>query len=189
MSVSKVTISLMWRWVMCSPSLCSQNLHCPILLETLASCMWPIWYFVNIIEFLSFQNGGGAFLIPYALMLVLGAMPLMYMEVILGQFNRQGPISLWKICPLFKGNILLIIRWKVSFQTESSNLSHRHPYLRVYLWNLSTVFPHIVATATILFWIHLVRKLFKERTLFKGGNYMRKKRYLSHTFCYIQFLV
>ena len=64
---------------------------------------------VNIIEFSSFQNGGGAFLIPYALMLVLGAMPLMYMEVILGQFNRQGPISLWKICPLFKGNILLII--------------------------------------------------------------------------------
>ena len=123
MSVSKVTISLMWRWVMCSPSLCSQNLHCPILLETLASCMWPIWYFVNIIEFLSFQNGGGAFLIPYALMLVLGAMPLMYMEVILGQFNRQGPISLWKICPLFKGNILLIITWKVSFQIESSNLS------------------------------------------------------------------
>ena len=82
-----------------------------------------IWYCVSIIEFLSFQNGGGAFLIPYALMLVLGAMPLMYMEVILGQFNRQGPISLWKICPLFKGNILLIIRWKVSFQTESSILT------------------------------------------------------------------
>ena len=58
---------------------------------------------VFIIEFISLQNGGGAFLIPYALMLVLGAMPLMYMEVILGQFNRQGPISLWKICPLFKG--------------------------------------------------------------------------------------
>ena len=38
-------------------------------------------------------------------MLVLGALPLFYMEVILGQFNRQGPISLWKICPLFKGDI------------------------------------------------------------------------------------
>ena len=53
----------------------------------------------------TFQNGGGAFLIPYILMLVLGALPLFYMEVILGQFNRQGPISLWKICPLFKGDI------------------------------------------------------------------------------------
>ena len=51
----------------------------------------------------NFQNGGGAFLIPYVLMLVLGAMPLFYMEVVLGQFNRQGPISLWRICPVFKG--------------------------------------------------------------------------------------
>ena len=34
---------------------------------------------------------------------VLGAMPLFYMEVVLGQFNRQGPISLWRICPVFKG--------------------------------------------------------------------------------------
>ena len=41
-------------------------------------------------------------------------------------------------------------------------------------WRQITVFPHIVAAATILFWIHLVRKLFKERKLFKGGNYMRK---------------
>ena len=55
----------------------------------------------------SLQNGGGAFLIPYILMLVLGAMPLFYMEVILGQFNRQGPISLWKICPIFKGKITI----------------------------------------------------------------------------------
>jgi solute carrier family 6 noradrenalin transporter-like protein 2 len=52
---------------------------------------------------LPFKNGGGAFLIPYTLMLVFGAMPLFYMEVILGQYNRQGPISLWKICPIFKG--------------------------------------------------------------------------------------
>ena len=37
-----------------------------------------------------------------------------------------------------------------------------------------TVFPHIIAAATILFWIHLVRKLFKERKLINGGNYMRK---------------
>ncbi|XP_047001911.1 sodium-dependent noradrenaline transporter-like [Schistocerca americana] len=36
-------------------------------------------------------------------MLVFGAVPLFYMELILGQYNRQGPISVWRICPLFKG--------------------------------------------------------------------------------------
>ena len=41
-------------------------------------------------------------------------------------------------------------------------------------FSMNTVFPHIVAAATILFWIHQVRKLFKERKLIKGGNYMRK---------------
>lgn len=48
----------------------------------------------------------GAFLIPYTLMMVFGAVPLFYMELILGQFNRQGPVSVWSICPLFKGEKL-----------------------------------------------------------------------------------
>lgn len=47
----------------------------------------------------------GAFLVPYTLMLIFGAVPLFYMELVLGQFNRQGPVSVWRICPLFKGKI------------------------------------------------------------------------------------
>lgn len=57
----------------------------------------------------------GAFLIPYTLMLIFGAVPLFYMELILGQFNRQGPISLWRICPLFKG---------MTFRHRIGNLSN-----------------------------------------------------------------
>ncbi|CAD5125288.1 DgyrCDS13532 [Dimorphilus gyrociliatus] len=37
-------------------------------------------------------------------MLLLGGIPLFYMELALGQFNRKGAITCWgRICPLFKG--------------------------------------------------------------------------------------
>jgi solute carrier family 6 noradrenalin transporter-like protein 2 len=56
------------------------------------------------ISYHCYKNGGGAFLIPYIMMLLLGALPLFYMELILGQFHRQGPISVWRISPIFKGD-------------------------------------------------------------------------------------
>nr|AGY96958.1 high-affinity octopamine transporter protein 2A [Limulus polyphemus] len=72
-----------------------------------------IWRF----PYLCYKNGGGVFLIPYSLMLVFGALPLLYMELVLGQYNRLGPISVWKICPLFKGvgYCAVMISWYVSF--------------------------------------------------------------------------
>lgn len=45
----------------------------------------------------------GAFLIPYTLMLALVGLPLFYMELGLGQFASLGPITIWKLSPLFKG--------------------------------------------------------------------------------------
>lgn len=30
-------------------------------------------------------------------------MPLFYMELALGQYNREGAATVWKICPFFKG--------------------------------------------------------------------------------------
>ncbi|KAK3595742.1 hypothetical protein CHS0354_025370 [Potamilus streckersoni] len=59
-----------------------------------------IWRF----PYLCFRSGGGAFLIPYFIMLVLCGVPLLFMELAVGQYTKQGPVgALNKICPLFKG--------------------------------------------------------------------------------------
>ncbi|XP_012678386.2 sodium-dependent serotonin transporter-like [Clupea harengus] len=59
-----------------------------------------VWRF----PYICYQNGGGAFLVPYLLMAVFGGVPLFYMELALGQFYRTGCISIWAhICPIFKG--------------------------------------------------------------------------------------
>ncbi|XP_070495246.1 sodium-dependent serotonin transporter [Chironomus tepperi] len=59
-----------------------------------------VWRF----PYICYQNGGGAFLIPYVVMLLLGGLPLFYMELALGQFHRCGCLSIWhRICPALKG--------------------------------------------------------------------------------------
>lgn len=69
--------------------------YCQATVLNISMCLFEECIFCIVVA--------GAFLIPYTLMLIFGAVPLFYMELILGQFNRQGPISLWRICPLFKG--------------------------------------------------------------------------------------
>ncbi|GIY32744.1 sodium-dependent nutrient amino acid transporter 1 [Caerostris darwini] len=58
-----------------------------------------VWKFPNV----AYNNGGGAFLIPYLLVLFIIGRPLYYLELILGQFSSQGPIKVWRIVPAFKG--------------------------------------------------------------------------------------
>ncbi|XP_017835608.1 sodium-dependent serotonin transporter [Drosophila busckii] len=59
-----------------------------------------VWRF----PYICYQNGGGAFLVPYCIFLIFGGLPLFYMELALGQFHRCGCLSIWKrICPALKG--------------------------------------------------------------------------------------
>eukprot|EP00094_Tigriopus_californicus_P013559 TCALIF_13116-PA protein Name:"Similar to Slc6a13 Sodium- and chloride-dependent GABA transporter 2 (Rattus norvegicus)" AED:0.14 eAED:0.14 QI:285/0.6/0.54/1/0.7/0.72/11/220/640 len=58
-----------------------------------------IWRF----PYLCYKNGGGAFLVPYFVYVIGGGIPMLFLEVGLGQFMSQGNISIWNICPIFKG--------------------------------------------------------------------------------------
>jgi solute carrier family 6 GABA transporter-like protein 6/8/11/12/13 len=47
----------------------------------------------------------GVFLIPYAIIMVVCGVPMLYMELSVGQFTGRGPIgALGHLCPLLKGN-------------------------------------------------------------------------------------
>lgn len=58
-----------------------------------------VWRF----PYLCFKNGGGAFLIPYVLFVVLGSLPVFFLEVTVGQYTRCGAMKAWKIVPVLKG--------------------------------------------------------------------------------------
>lgn len=50
-----------------------------------------------------YRNGGGAFLIPYILMLILVGLPCFFLELSFGQFASLGPFTIWRASPIFKG--------------------------------------------------------------------------------------
>ncbi|XP_033764043.1 sodium- and chloride-dependent glycine transporter 1-like [Pecten maximus] len=72
-----------------------------------------VWRF----PYLCMRNGGGAFLVPFFIFMLICGFPLYFMELSLGQFSGKSPLVLWCICPLFQGlgfcmvTISFIITW------------------------------------------------------------------------------
>lgn len=74
-------------------------------LEFLMSCvafsvgLGNVWRF----PYTAYENGGGAFLIPYIVVLFVIGKPFYYMEMILGQFTSRSCVQIWSVSPPFQG--------------------------------------------------------------------------------------
>lgn len=66
-----------------------------------------VWRF----PYLCYENGGGAFIIPYVIMLLVAGIPIFFMEVSIAQFSSYGPIKLWNICPAFRGIGMMMVTY------------------------------------------------------------------------------
>lgn len=84
-------------------------------LEFLMSCiamsvgLGNVWRF----PFTALENGGGAFLIPYLIVLAIIGRPLYYMEMIIGQFSSRGSIKVYDMVPALRGRKLQISSVKI----------------------------------------------------------------------------
>ncbi|XP_042883243.1 sodium-dependent nutrient amino acid transporter 1-like [Penaeus japonicus] len=73
--------------------------------EFLMSCVSLSVGLGNIWRFpmTAYENGGGAFLIPYFVVLTFIGRPLYFMELAVGQFSSSGSVKVWKMVPAVKG--------------------------------------------------------------------------------------
>ncbi|XP_033741959.1 sodium- and chloride-dependent glycine transporter 2-like [Pecten maximus] len=58
-----------------------------------------VWRF----PYLCMRNGGGAFLVPFVICMVICGLPLYYLELSLAQFAGKSTLVVWEICPLLRG--------------------------------------------------------------------------------------
>lgn len=81
--------------------------------EFLMSCiamsvgLGNVWRF----PFVALENGGGAFLIPYLIVLFVIGRPIYYLEMLIGQFSSRGSVQLYDMAPAMRG-MLVLTTWK-----------------------------------------------------------------------------
>ncbi|XP_052860323.1 sodium-dependent nutrient amino acid transporter 1-like [Anopheles cruzii] len=73
--------------------------------EFLMSCIALSVGLGNVWKFPStaFRNGGGAFVIPYLIVLLVVGRPIYYLEMVMGQFSSRGSVKVYDVSPIMRG--------------------------------------------------------------------------------------
>lgn len=74
-------------------------------IEFLLSCIAMSVGLGNVWKFPStaFRNGGGAFVIPYLIVLLIVGRPIYYLEMVMGQFSSRGSVKVYDVSPIMRG--------------------------------------------------------------------------------------
>lgn len=59
----------------------------------------------------------GVFFVIYLLLTLTCGFPILYMETILGQYARGGPVISWDVIPLFRGKQYVLVSFVVQWPT------------------------------------------------------------------------
>ena len=59
--------------------------------------------------YLAHKNGGGAFLVPYFIMLCLQGIPIFFLELAIGQRLRKGAIGVWHEVSPYLGKLFIFL--------------------------------------------------------------------------------
>ncbi len=65
-----------------------------------------VWRF----PFTAYRNGGGAFLIPSTIILLVLSRPLYFLELALGQFAKKNNVQVWDLSPIFRGTFVVCLK-------------------------------------------------------------------------------
>lgn len=85
--------------------------------------------FANVVRFpRELDRHGVAFLLPYIILFLLIGVPIILLEIALGQFLGQGSAHLWRASPIFRGkhiikNLFLWFKKFVQFLRNTGSIS------------------------------------------------------------------